>query len=470
MREKTGRFYANKNKIETSKSGSLKFNKQGLEKLSLDREAMTILRELEEAGYESWIVGGAVRDAGLGLAIHDIDINTSAEPDEIEAVFSEYKTLDVGKRYGTIRVIIDRHIYEVTSFRSDGHYSDGRRPDEVAFGKSIIEDLKRRDFTMNAMAWHPGRGLFDPFEGEKDLERARLKAVGEASERIAEDGLRMLRAVRFAARFNLKLDDDLFKAIELSAKMLGNLANERIFDEIDRMLTSERAGYAVEMLLACGLFNVIFPDLNFSKGDCLLLDYLDKLHPVRWAGLFHAKGEGAPEYAKKSLRKLKASRDLEKNACLLLGSLNEDIPKSLADTRRFMRSYKGMHWLVYAFKMTIYEWENGILGEDFAPHKADSAIIEPVNNDFASDIKDSQKEILKRFKIWHRNMMTVIDEDLPVFISDLDISGDDLIVAGYDRGKVIGRSLEFLLQAVIEEKVLNKRPDLLAYLDRELKK
>lgn len=425
---------------------ALIFDKKSCERLGRDKGAMFVLSRLEKKNFESWIVGGAVRDAGLGLKVHDIDICTSARPDQIEEVFFDYKSLDVGKRYGTIRVIVDDDIYEVTTFRSDGNYSDGRRPDRVIFGDSIIEDLKRRDFTMNAMAWHPDRGLLDPYGGIEDLAAGFLRAVGRAQERIEEDGLRMLRAVRFASRFNLNLCPDLMEAIKKDGESIKNLASERIFDELNRMLENDRASYALDLLIESGLFSLIFPDFSIKPGQGDIFLYLDQDLSVRWAGLFCLREGEKLSYAGEILKELHASNKLQKEVNLLLKSLYEDIPADLPSCRRYMRDHDSYHWQIFKFKKALFKWREKAEGQHLI-----------------SDLD-------KKMKTWSDNMNRVQELKLPIKIGDLDISGYDLLIKGYKRGKLIGESLSLLLEAVIDDELENRRPDLLAYLDRKIEK
>ena len=194
-------------------------------------EALEVLRRLEEAGYEAWFVGGAVRDRVLGREAADVDITTSATPSEIEAVFAGERTLDVGKSFGTIRVVMPQAVYEVTTYRAERNYIDGRHPETVEYSRHIEDDLKRRDFTMNAMAWHPERGLLDLYGGRRDLAAGLLRAVGVAAERMEEDGLRMLRAVRFASRFAMKLEPSLRKAIIDQHTQIERISVERCSEE-----------------------------------------------------------------------------------------------------------------------------------------------------------------------------------------------------------------------------------------------
>ena len=256
----------------------------------------SILNGLNECGYAAYVVGGCVRDSILGVEPKDWDITTDATPDQIESLFAQ--TIPTGKKYGTITVVwtsedgmVEEHC-EVTTFRADGKYSDGRRPDEVTFGKDIVEDLSRRDFTMNAMAYNELVGLVDPFDGQGALIRKELIAVGKAEDRFREDALRMLRAVRFAFKYNLKLSSDIVKALSIgvSLHLLDNVSKERIHDELIKILeySANRAEHCdsdVGSILG-QIFNtdvLYMPeilDLNFAYTTKIFLILQDLDYPL----------------------------------------------------------------------------------------------------------------------------------------------------------------------------------------------
>lgn len=207
--------------------------------------ASGIVRRLEQAGFEAWLVGGCVRDLLRGEEPHDYDIATAARPDEVAAVFP--KTIPTGVRYGTVTVFWVGGRAEVTTFRGESGYSDGRRPDAVQFGKSLTADLSRRDFTVNAMALHPQRGLRDPFGGEADLRAGLIRAVGEPRRRFAEDALRILRAYRFAARLGCVIEPATLAAARAAMERTGRLSGERIRGELDALLLGPRPGAALTL-------------------------------------------------------------------------------------------------------------------------------------------------------------------------------------------------------------------------------
>ena len=225
------------------------------------REAMA---RLEKAGYAVWLVGGCVRDALRGQTPHDYDLTTSARPEELLRLFADRPCVLAGLSHGTVAPVFDRTPIEITTFRREGPYADHRRPGSVCFVDSLEEDLSRRDFTINAIAWHPSRGLRDPFGGELDLDRRLIRAVGEPDLRFEEDALRLLRALRFAARFSFSVEERTARALRSRASTLSLIALERITDELRGFFS----------LASCGplfaafpeVFSALFPPLAGSSG------------------------------------------------------------------------------------------------------------------------------------------------------------------------------------------------------------
>ena len=243
-------------------------------KIEIPTGAAYILQQLNKHGYEAYIVGGCVRDSLLGKQPNDWDITTSAKPEEVKAIF--HRTIDTGIQHGTVTVLVDREIlddgrgspashtdyaFEVTTYRVDGVYTDHRRPESVCFTASLEEDLKRRDFTINAMAYNPEQGVIDIFGGQEDLEKGIIRCVGEASERFDEDALRILRAVRFAAQLDFVIEDQTREAMRDQAKFLKDISAERICTELTKMIVSkhpERLEEAYEL----GLTNIFLPEFD----------------------------------------------------------------------------------------------------------------------------------------------------------------------------------------------------------------
>ena len=205
-------------------------------------EVYSAIARLNGRGFEAFLVGGCVRDAYLGRIPEDYDLATQALPAQMRAAFFPLKTVDTGLKHGTLTLLIGGRAIEVTTFRSDGRYSDGRHPDEVRFTASLLEDLKRRDFTANAMAWHPQTGITDPFSGRADCDGKLLRAVGDPAERFREDALRILRALRFACQLGFDIEPATLKAMEAARERLGLRADERVLVLLGRGRRGRRPG------------------------------------------------------------------------------------------------------------------------------------------------------------------------------------------------------------------------------------
>ena len=234
-------------------------------KISLPQSVLIIIQLLQKAGFEAFLVGGAVRDSLLGLKVHDWDMNTNATPEEIIDVLKSYKVLPIGQKHGTIGVLVDDVVYEITTYRKDGVYSDGRHPDSVTFTSSLEEDLARRDFTINSIAFNPTTDkLFDPFNGQKHLRWKVIVAVGNPHKRIEEDYLRMLRAVRYSSRFNFTIETQLKEAIKRNCQWIHLVSNERVFQELYKMASEDGKTFAksIRTLKELGLLIHILKEID----------------------------------------------------------------------------------------------------------------------------------------------------------------------------------------------------------------
>ena len=264
-----------------------------------------IIDQLEDSGYETYIVGGCVRDELLNRKNFDIDITTTAKPDEIKEVFKNYRIIDIGAKFGTIKVLDKENEYEITSMRCESGYSDKRHPEKIAFTNDIIKDLQRRDFTINAMAKRNGE-ILDLFDGKKDLENKIIRAVGNPDNRIKEDVLRSLRAVRFATSLDFNIEENLKSAIRKHAASIDAISKERVQVEINKILLADNQKRGIKILDDVGLLPYIFPEVYKTKGfnqhssfhvDDLYnhtLSVLEKTPPileVRMAALYHDVGK-----------------------------------------------------------------------------------------------------------------------------------------------------------------------------------
>lgn len=274
--------------------------------IKLPESVELIIRILEDRGYEAYAVGGCVRDAVMGRIPNDWDITTSAKADEVKAIFN--KTIDTGIKHGTVTVMIGGVGYEVTTFRVDGEYEDGRHPKEVQFTNNLTLDLERRDFTINAMAYNYRTGIVDRFCGITDLEDKIIRCVGDPIARFSEDALRILRAVRFAAQLDFDIHKDTVDAIVTLRENLTKISRERIQAELEKLIMSEH-GSKISLLSDTGVIGVIFEGTgaNFAAQDDQwwkktgeILETVPKDHYVRWAGLL--RDEKEPEKILKSLK------------------------------------------------------------------------------------------------------------------------------------------------------------------------
>lgn len=410
-------------------------------------EALLVLHRLEDAGYEAWIVGGAVRDGLMGNTASDIDLATNATPEQIENVFFAEHTLDVGKSFGTIRVVMPKAVYEVTTFRAERDYRDGRHPQEVRYSQHLEEDLKRRDFTMNAMAWHPKRGLRDPFGGERDLRQGLLRAVGCAEERIAEDALRMLRAVRFASRFQWTMESSLKETIQAQHERIRFVSIERCYEELERMLTGKHPDQALVLLEETELWVSLFGEQS-EKGKEMSLSlnevcmpFLCALPPIpalRWAVLgFGCSFASSDEEAARRmaridgiLRRLKTSTRLREEVRLLLREAYRPLPETLADTKRLMGRTKPLHHDLLTFL-----------------HAASETL--PISS------QEREKRLSTVLRV-EKEIHFVEEHHLPVEQKDLALGGADLLAMGMKPGKPVGEMLSWLLEQVIDGNVKNE--------------
>lgn len=430
--------------------------------MTLNKEE--VLGRLEKAGYESYLVGGFVRDKIMGRASSDVDISTKARPDQIEEVFRDLKIIDVGKKFGTIRVIGHGQEYEITTFRKDFSYKDKRRPGQVVFADNIESDLERRDFTINAMAFRNGE-LIDPFGGQKDIKEKIIRAVGNPYERISEDYLRALRAVRFAANLGFDIEKNLEEAIKKNSKNLAYISVERQVAELDKILIGPDPARGIRLLDKLGLLEEIFPEVKEMVGfnqhsphhylDCFdhSLKVLEGTPPdlvTRLAALFHDTGKPATffldedgngrffghqkisqELAEKRLKYLKYPKKTIEDVGILIGRhMDSSNPYTEKSVARLLRR----------------------LGEDnlkrlFDLQEAD--ILATVHEDISNIEKGRRllREILERKPVLSRK--------------DLAINGKDLIGLGFEQGPLLGEILKEIERRVFEENLKNDRETLL---------
>jgi len=418
--------------------------------------------KLKKAGFEAYLVGGCVRDAVLGMKPHDYDITTNAKPEEIMKIFGEENCSEYGRAFGTVGVKYASGFAEITTYRTESDYTDCRHPGKVAFAGQILDDLSRRDFTCNAMAWNPDSGLLDPFGGEKDMKQKILRCVGVPSARFREDALRVLRGMRFCAKLGFTADPLTDAAMRAAAFELKYISAERIFSELCSMLMGDditRVLLAYPEILAVRIPE-IRPCIAFTQHsrhhDFTVWEHIartvgnaPKNLTVRLTMLFHdiskpqcytidVKGGHFKTHAEKSavtadkiLRRLKSENHLREQVCRLI-YYHRSIPRSLPAVRKILT--------------VLTDEEADMLIEVFQADSISKHIGEPEN--------DRIDEVAELFKF-------VKDKKLCCRIKDLHVSGNDMINLGFE-GKKIGLVLKCLLGCVISEQVPNERSDLLS--------
>ena len=436
-----------------------------------------IIYNLNKMGYKAYVVGGAVRDSLLGRPVKDWDITTSATPDQVKEVFSGFKILDTGLKHGTVTIMMDYAMdnsnvcsVEVTTFRVDGDYSDNRRPDSVDFTDSLYEDLSRRDFTINAMAYNEEEGLIDYFEGQKDLEDKIIKCVGNSDERFTEDALRMLRAIRFATQLEFDIEHDVLSSISKNKNLITNISNERISLELNKILRAGKPLW-IKYLYYMGLLELIIPELDECYGVmqnnpyhiyCVgkhIVESVLQIEPVLYLRLtmllhdigkpkckttdeenidhFYTHAKISSEMAVSILRRLKYDNlTIMKVRDLILYH-----DAQIEDSRKAVR-----------------RWLNKI-GEDMFRDllKVREADIKAQNLDYYQARHDK----IERTKIILEEVLNAQD---CFSRKDLALNGTDLINMGYHEGKEIGELLDYLLEKVLDNPELNTKEQLIELL------
>lgn len=411
--------------------------------IKMPKGAEFVIRSLEKSGFEAYIVGGCVRDAVLGREPEDWDITTSARPEDVKSIF--HTTVDTGIEHGTVTVLLPKdetgeeiRSFELTTFRIDGEYEDSRHPKRVSFTSSLTEDLARRDFTINAMAYHMDKGLIDPFYGMKDLENKILRAVGKAEERFAEDALRMMRGIRFSAQLNFSLEEDCFIGMRKLKENLGKVSKERIAVELWKLLASEHPE-KVEMLFSTGLSPYItrdFPKIG-EAGIPILIPEAPKEKILRF-GLFL---RNVPMYAGKILRELKLDRMTIDGASRFAKLFSEnEVENPYALRKRIALDGMKMTWDFYAMQEAILK-------------KKENTELDRIYLAVLQERVEWLKEIEKR-------------QDCVSF-SEMQLGGKDLISLGVSPGKALGELLHYAFDYVLHYPSENDKEKLISYLRKE---
>ena len=394
--------------------------------IRMDEGAAELLDTLHRAGYAAYVVGGCVRDSLLGLTPHDWDLCTSALPQQGMELFGEEKCIPTGLQHGTVTVKQGGGLYEITTFRTEGAYTDGRHPDEVHFVPDVREDLARRDFTINAMAYNEKEGLVDPFGGQADLQSGILRAVGVPHQRFTEDALRILRLYRFAARFGFSIDPPTAQAAQKLCAHLDCVSVERIEEELAKLLSAPApAAYLDKKILTVVLPELSPEALAAAKPVVDACPAGEQALPVRLAALLLSLGEDG---TRRTLRRLRCSNACIEETAVLVREAVPGVPVSL---NIYARRLLGKYNLCTVQRLAA-------LGTALQPeHAADFAAL---------------SELAER-----------LDADgVCCRVSQLAVNGRDLMAAGVPAGPGIRKVLEALLDGVIREEYPNERQALLA--------
>lgn len=433
--------------------------------IQLPEKVKRIIDTLQEHGYEAYAVGGCVRDSILGRVPDDWDITTSATPLETKALFA--RTFDTGIEHGTVTVLLDKDAFEVTTYRVDGKYEDSRHPSEVTFTRNLREDLLRRDFTINAMAYNDKEGLVDIFGGMDDIQTGTIRCVGNASERFGEDALRILRAVRFAAQLGFSIDEDTKKGIVELAPTLENISAERIQVELNKMLVSSNPGM-IRAAYQLGITKVILPEFDalmettqetphhmYTVGEHTLkaLEYVEPDKILRLTMLFHDIAKpimktvdengrahfkmhdvrGA-EMTKQILKRLKFDNDTMNKVVKLVLYHDYRMPAEPRNVRRAMNK----------------------IGEDLF-----SYYLKVRKADTLAQSEYKREEKLTNISQVTRCYQEILEKRECVSLKALAITGTDLIENGMKPGKELGEVLDRLLEIVLEHPEYNTKEKLL---------
>ena len=417
------------------------------------------LSRLEARGFEAYAVGGCVRDFILGKTPHEYDLCSAATPDELRACFSTEKVVETGLKHGTLTLILDGMPLEITTFRSDGHYSDSRHPDSVNFSRSINEDLKRRDFTCNAMAYSPVRGLVDPFAGAAACHKQLLQAVGDPDQRFSEDALRILRALRFSATLGFQIEERTARAaIRLSAS-LDKVSRERVAKELNLTLLGNSAAEALRkypQLLFAALPQLApmldtpqktrFHMYHLWEHTLQVISHTPQDLSVRWAALLHDSGKpAAMTHDHDGTTHFRGHPQISARICEdCMASLRQ--PKQLSGDVRELVLYHDDRFGPDNVRRWLSKLGLSLLRRLLLLQYADIAAHSP-------DIALRAHKALDLIPLAE----AMVDEGLCLNIRDLAVNGDMLIQAGVPKGPAIGEILSYLLDMVLSDSVANEQ-------------
>lgn len=422
--------------------------------IHLPDKVRSIITKLESAGYEAYVVGGCVRDSLLGRTPSDWDVTTSAKPQQVKEIFRH--TIDTGIRHGTVTVMLDREGFEVTTYRIDGEYEDSRHPKEVVFTANLIEDLRRRDFTINAFAYNDQGGIVDAFGGMEDLKKGIIRCVGEASERFGEDALRMLRAVRFSAQLGFSIAGETKAAIRELAPSLANISAERIQAELVKLLLSDNPDYMRDVY-ALGITRVVLPELDaafataqhnphhqYTVGEHLMqsLLYTRADRSLRLAALLHDIGKPSVRTTdEEGIDHFHGHAEVsERMAVDILKRLRFD-NGTIDKVQKYVRYHD---YRPEPDERSVRRAVNKI-GEAYFPQ-----VMEVRRADTLAQSLYQREEKLAQIDEVMRLYAQIMEKNQCISLKTLEITGNDLIALGVPKGKRIGEILNRLLDEVLQ--------------------
>lgn len=442
-------------------------------KIQIPPNVNKILNVLNNNGYDGYIVGGCVRDSIINRIPNDWDICTNCKPEKILEIFNCFKVIPTGLKHGTVTVVIDEENYEITTYRIDGDYIDGRHPVAVKFTNSLKEDLKRRDFTVNAMAYSDKDGLIDYYGGTRDILNKKIRCVGDPIKRFSEDYLRMIRGVRFSTQLGYSLDDDTFKAIKNLSKNITDISVERIREELNKILLSDAPSDGIELLNSTNLLEYILPELKVCVGFnqhnphhdknvfnhiLSVVDNTEKDLILRLSALFHDIGkpktfsldeEGIGHFYNHNIK----GAEITKRVMKRLKYDNVSIDQVVTLVREHMIRYSNLS--DKAIKKLINRVGSNNINRLFKLQIADT--MGSTKWDNIEDVLDIARSVDR-----------ILNKKEPLSIKDLKINGGDLINLGVPQGKQIGVILNELMEIILETPELNEKENLLEIVQDKL--
>lgn len=448
-------------------------------KIEMPVKVQQIINRIQKAGYEAYAVGGCIRDSILGRVPDDWDITTSATPQQVKELFT--RTVDTGIKHGTVTVMLDKEGFEVTTYRIDGKYEDGRHPTEVTFTPNLEEDLKRRDFTMNAMAYNEEVGLVDLFGGEEDMKNGLIRCVGDPIARFTEDALRMMRAVRFAAQLGYNMEENTARAIKVLAANLGKISAERIQVELTKLVVSPNPGL-FRLIYETGIADIVLPefcgameqmlqrpDAGYSLGEHTLraMEFVSAKKELRLAMLLHDLGKVrncTGTYNDVAMKSVQQEEDHavvgSELARTILRRLRYD-NDTIHTVCRLVRYHN--YGKKEAAEPVIIRKAMNLIGEDLFP-----MLFEVQRADILAHSPWKQEEKLAHLQAWEETYHGIVQRGECVSLKTLALTGQDLIAMGMKPGKGLGETLSCLLQLVLEEPQCNTKECLVCWLEKNM--